>query len=1391
MDISDENIAEKQQTDDDDMDTSLTELASETTDCSQSLGKLVSTDSPELLVEEVTEKNIQSDNDEAPVDMNDIIELHPNEGILSEDDSESVEMSKEDNASKNVEHHQPMSISENTEDDQNTNTRSLIDTPNETNSDGGATENKDIEKPGDSPVEKPGDSPVILGTESGNTKNAADIGINTGSVTDSASEDENISYDITVNDDSITDNLMENGEENGIVINEKDIVTAADVYGRGKRIQTEKNSNENMSDEEDDEGKGLLFLRYRTLRSEQNYAKNPYVKSPNKRTLSSPGRKKASRKVLAKNFDEEKVLLPLKQGWRREVVIRNVFDKFTSVGGLKQTPADVYYHPPKGKKLRSMKEIVDYLKTTGSPFTEDNFSLLRRPISEPPYEVVRNAGKSKGRTSFSKEEDASFDTPLVKPEVVIERADDEGEEEEEIEEVEKNKKIIKSTPVSTISKHAKMKITPMRPTFKYQGRGRPPKNKKLPHLTKTKNLLYRHSSKQQHGHGYTETLIKDVTVTMPDFSNQDGDTEDSSTSDMPPVKRFKATARKSTTPRCYKYFKLPSQNSSQKTGPETLCTLSCPGQENIPPSLQCVVCLCLFHPHCVAFTPSDNQEFTCLRCYDPSQLQPRTKAITVMRVAPATPVPISPRTSAPVIKQEPVDPDHPTPKDVNPTLLEHLRTSILERQVPSTIAGHNASILSPVRAAIVGPRQDVSCSVVSPSNQNLPKLSLLTDPVRRADVQGKVYMSLSGVVSHNTPQSHPNTLLVPGTSLLTNAQVAGSTLHLPRLVAPVPHMQYVSPTPTTPSLRTPVLSMMPPRLIAAPKTPPVIIVDSNKTPPIASNLMNETPSPELNGKTGQILTLPSAVAKRLNLQQPLALKINNVQITVPPSSFLFTTDGLKLFLPPKTFPLQLGETAKLSVTVTNDKSNASQPEVSVNINTDQSDSSALGCIKPLTGDTVQTTVHSKANTGHCSTRWRTGINPGMCYVKKLYGGFDCMFCIFQYLNMKDLLRVAMVCRTWRQLAMHPSHWRNLRLQSLKILNWERAIDFMLLRAVQSLNLHGLLHNGDTNRTWHQMIPQIHKLSCLRKISFGLVPASVLHMFSEKMPYLEVFNAETITDMTNEEMWSVSTKLDLGKFSALTQLRELRLRGVAGLLLPSFSFSGGMAQLGTMKNLTTLSLTSLKDVGDQEFGFLAELTNLEVLELGHCSTWSSEAYFHLGQLKQLKCLRLESGGEIPDIGLGDCLLNMKELEKLELMMFVIAESVHLSLSQLPKLSHLAIWPSTSSQPAALVNSHVLAVVSRLAKLKKLEWGIVKDQDKSVAAESDDTADLHNKAQAEWIPFLSAGLPAEGVDISDSSSVQFMSVHQFTEKLAIIHPTTDINVFSTHLLHPKQFQANVVS
>ncbi|CAG2186118.1 unnamed protein product [Mytilus edulis] len=237
-----------------------------------------------------------------------------------------------------------------------------------------------------------------------------------------------------------------------------------------------------------------------------------------------------------------------------------------------------------------------------------------------------------------------------------------------------------------------------------------------------------------------------------------------------------------------------------------------------------------------------------------------------------------------------------------------------------------------------------------------------------------------------------------------------------------------APTPQL-SISSPV-SLQPPRLIAAPGT-------KSHTP---SGLdMNGVKQSETN-KQGQLLTLPPAVIKRLNLTQPVSLKINNTQVTVPPSSFLHTAQGLKLFLPKNTFPVNTGETAKLSVTVTNDKT--------LSLDTDCG-SGQLPTIVPNSSRTLaETPIESPK-----PRQFKSGINPASCFIQSLYGGFDCMLLIFNYLNVRDLFRVASVCRTWRKLVMHPCLWREVTFRNMKIADWEKAAKYLSRRAVEILVSH--------------------------------------------------------------------------------------------------------------------------------------------------------------------------------------------------------------------------------------------------------------------------------------------------------------------------------------------------
>ncbi|XP_014287146.1 uncharacterized protein [Halyomorpha halys] len=81
---------------------------------------------------------------------------------------------------------------------------------------------------------------------------------------------------------------------------------------------------------------------------------------------------------------------PFEYGWIRELVYRS-----TSDSNIRRN-ADIYYYTPGGKKVRSSREILEYL--SGSDLTLDNFTFFKEPIglNDPSKEIIREAKAKPG-----------------------------------------------------------------------------------------------------------------------------------------------------------------------------------------------------------------------------------------------------------------------------------------------------------------------------------------------------------------------------------------------------------------------------------------------------------------------------------------------------------------------------------------------------------------------------------------------------------------------------------------------------------------------------------------------------------------------------------------------------------------------------------------------------------------------------------------------------------------------------------------------------------------------------------------------------------------------------------------------------------------------------------
>lgn len=86
------------------------------------------------------------------------------------------------------------------------------------------------------------------------------------------------------------------------------------------------------------------------------------------------------------SMENNNLLEPFKQQWKRELVFRN------TVATCTIKPSDVYYTTPCGKKLRSVPDIRKYLRDSSSTLELQNFSFVKARIGGPnELKTVQNA----------------------------------------------------------------------------------------------------------------------------------------------------------------------------------------------------------------------------------------------------------------------------------------------------------------------------------------------------------------------------------------------------------------------------------------------------------------------------------------------------------------------------------------------------------------------------------------------------------------------------------------------------------------------------------------------------------------------------------------------------------------------------------------------------------------------------------------------------------------------------------------------------------------------------------------------------------------------------------------------------------------------------------------
>ncbi|XP_076172948.1 uncharacterized protein LOC143149451 isoform X2 [Ptiloglossa arizonensis] len=234
---------------------------------------------------------------------------------------------------------------------------------------------------------------------------------------------------------------------------------------------------------------------------------------------------------------------PFKYGWKRELVFR------ASTDSTLKRMADIYYYTPKGKKVRSFREVAEFLNT--KELTIDNFTFFKEPIGvdDPEKEIIRDAKRMRGSVGSTTTSRKSFPYKKGTP---------------------GRRAVVESpapvpVPVPTkVTKSSKAAST----GFKVKVPA-----KRTPQI-KIKSALEE--------------------------------------SEMLPPLRTTSTRRSQPL-----IEKPPPPKPKRKLTPKVQepCSIRCSTSMGLIPSLQCSVCLCLYHPECVdglEFAGSDN--YVCKNC---------------------------------------------------------------------------------------------------------------------------------------------------------------------------------------------------------------------------------------------------------------------------------------------------------------------------------------------------------------------------------------------------------------------------------------------------------------------------------------------------------------------------------------------------------------------------------------------------------------------------------------------------------------------------------------------------------------------------------------------------------------------------------------------------------
>nr|CAD7427013.1 unnamed protein product [Timema monikensis] len=794
------------------------------------------------------------------------------------------------------------------------------------------------------------------------------------------------------------------------------------------------------------------------------------------------------------------------------------------------------------------------------------------------------------------------------------------------------------------------------------------------------------------------------------------------------------------------------------------CSIRCLGVMGLIPSLQCRLCLCLYHPECVGLgTITETiHSYVCKNCQQEIK-EGKTSLVTVSKLfSPAVAKSMNTsKLTSPKLSSA-TKPPALTPINIfGMTKSANLKAGQNVLRLP-TVPTLRPTTSPPKMLSHPGEPQKLQTISrlvkVSAKNRDsllLPKIPLTvaaakTNTVRDKTIVGSVttWLPPSSTIQLNSSSAKSTVLIPPTTSIVTSSSTPNATTVVSPessaasralsvvwidgskyVVTPKHNVMSVSPSPaltaTTPSLRSTTGDTTP----SGDKPPVGLTIPSTTLIAASQGSSVQTSTQSMLGQSQVLLATSASGGQSMNIVQTTSASFTQQQLT----SFVSGASGTPILpkpSPTSTYIVSSPGTAGIQnpagvllvplITTGDSKGTPQHPQYLILNSPTGGLQGGSFIVSSLPSATSQSLVQdasaeegdmSDEKAGDGSRKRKAGKQQGegpMTKMARVNSGptMPRLFVNAQHISSGygALLHLFQYLKVQELLraALVDKMWHDLAAHSSL---WKTV----RLKNSQVHDWEGCSAALSRHRTQHLD---------LRKM---LVPQNTDSMWTEfckamaKVDSLERLDLCRCSASTVEQVCSSCTQLkvlnaqaircqlmNFEPFQNLSCLEELRLKSVSGIRLKNPL--DPICQLTTLRHL---ALTTFKDLGKQNPSSLGSLVNLESLELGECSDLPANfPEGTLAKLSKLRRLRLEKvqGGECPTFSYLQVIRTLPELVQLELVNFDVKPGFDEELALCTQLTKLLIIPTYVTQ-SATSNRMVMNGIGHLQeRLTHFVWGV---------------------------------------------------------------------------------------